>query len=1151
MSSENLSPESTSDSADSAESSKSPKRKPRKRRRILKFALFFAVIVAAAVAAAPEIIARTSLRNRLIGKFAPEYEGRVVLGQASLGWFRPIFIRQLTLQHLEGETWATIDDLQSEFTLLDLLLEPSQLGQWSASQCDVTIHCEPGLTDAERWLSEVASKQTEVGSPSNVSFQTETLLLTLKTPEQESRFRITDLDYRQTSTHEVGVAGKVDVLAGIAEATAGSLDVVFDVTEQSEVELTASAFPLGSLGPLFVRFGVLEPVTGTFEGAWKVVGDQETRFVLDGRGTARKLIIGQPDDPQFSVESMNLDLAATQTEAGWTVSRLQGQTDFGKMALEGAISLPASWKQDAALETLLEQTFAVSGDVSLSALVDHFPGLIALQQEVELQQGTSSFRLESRPEAEAPRLTAHLDISDLVAETPERTITWSAPLTANAVLLRPDQQWTLEQLNIESKAVQLTGRGSWTSAEITADVNLAEFLEEWSRIFDFGDLQLAGQLTGKATCETASAGPITLSGNLDCESLVFGWDGEKPWTFQTLSATFTGEGQLDDQRQLLLTAFATTITTDRDELTLTRLTPDGDADVWKIAGKGNLSGLLGQLLATKLEGRLSGDYTLASNFRRDQTTDRLQSLNLDVTTFRYDASHLSLREPKLKLIGTLTYDRGKSAIQSDEIILNCATLAARINALNLPLSNPALTAMKLAARGRVERLWKLVDPQPSFQIPSGMMNLQLSATGINQGTNLVWNATADELKWPEPNQQPSTRRAADSSASNNDFSVKWAGNGFYAPVDDVMTIAESQLTANGLESQLAGEINELSTSPFLSLSGDIKYQWSILRQYYPELTGPELELHGTHNTPVRLNLPLSSQGSKRPMSGSVAVSWNRGEWNGLPIGPARLNVNLTDDKLAIKPAEVTVSSGTVRFGPSISRSPQGAVFTQPAERLLEQVQLTDEICHQWLKYVSPLSADAARVSGTFSVDNSKPLCIPLDRPELTTSEGLVMIHAAKMTPGPLAMQFITLGKQIDALRRGTPFDAGTVDPQKPLMSITRQTVPYKVENGRVHHKDLTMNIGGLNVTSAGSVGFDDTLDIVAVIEVPEKWTIRGKPVRAIWGASIQIPIRGSLARPQMDARVINSLLDKLVRGTVTNFLEQELNKQLNNLFKPK
>ena len=37
----------------------------------------------------------------------------------------------------------------------------------------------------------------------------------------------------------------------------------------------------------------------------------------------------------------------------------------------------------------------------------------------------------------------------------------------------------------------------------------------------------------------------------------------------------------------------------------------------------------------------------------------------------------------------------------------------------------------------------------------------------------------------------------------------------------------------------------------------------------------------------------------------------------------------------------------------------------------------------------------------------------------------------------------------------------------------------------------------------------------------------------------------------MDGRVIKSLLDKLVRGTVTNFLENELNKQLKNLFKPK
>ncbi|MBD3675137.1 MAG: hypothetical protein HUJ26_16590 [Planctomycetaceae bacterium] len=1150
MSAENLSPESTSDSANSADSSKRTRTARRKRRRFLKFMIYFALLLAAAIAAAPEIIARTSLRNTLIHRFSPEYEGRVVLGATSLGWLKPISLQQLKLRHLDGETWAVFNDLKSEYTLLDLILEPSQLGHWSASQCDVTVHCEPGMTDVERWLLEVSQEQ-QADRPSNVSFSADSMLLTLKSTAQESRFQIADFEYRQTETREVGIAGEASVLTEIADSAPGSLDLKLDVTDQSEAVLTTSAFPLESLGPLYVRLGLLKPVSGTLEGSWKLTGGSQGMFALDGRGTARDFSIGKPDAPQFSVESLNLDLAADQSESGWTVSRLQGQTDFGEMTLDGTVSLPSSWKQEAALETLLDQSFAVTGNVSLKSLAEHFPGLITLQQEVELQQGSSSFRVESRPEAETPRLTAQLNVSNIVAKTPERAISWSTPLTAQATLLRPDQQWTIEQLDVESKAVRLTGRGNWNSAEITADVNLAEFLEEWSRIFDFGDLQLAGHLTGKATCETTSAGPITLSGDLQCESLVLGWTGGKPWNFEELAANFSGTGELDDRRNLNLTAFTTTLTSDRDTLTLTQQESDHGATVWQVEGNGSLSGLLGQVLATRIEGRLSGKYTLTSQLHRDPTTDRLQALSLEVTDFGYDSSELSLRESKLKLTGALSHDRHENIIQSDELILNCPTLAARLNELNLPRSNPALTSLKLAARGRIERLGKLIASTESRQIPTGMLNLQLSATGIEQGSNLVWKVTADDLQWPERVQQPATRPVSESSSQTPDFSLEWSGKGLYASADDVLTIAGSRLTADGLDCRVSGEISELSTSPFISLSGELDYEWAVLRKLYPELTGPDLVLYGKHKTPVRLNYPLSSPASRKPMSGSLVVAWDRGDWNSLPIGPAQITVNLTPDKLTIEPTQVTVSSGSARFGPSISRSPQGAVFTQPAERLLDQVQLTDEICHQWLKYVSPMTADAARVSGTFSVDNSKPLRIPLDHLEQTTSEGLVMIHAAKMTPGPLAMQFITLGKQIDALRRGTPFDPGTVDPQKPLMSITRQTIPYKVEKGRVYHQDLTMQISNLKVTSSGSVGFDDTLDIVAVIEIPDQWTIRGKQVRAIWGPAIQIPIKGSFARPQMDGRVIKSLLDKLVRGTVTNFLEQELNKQLNNLFKPK
>jgi len=1140
------------DSANSADSRKHRAGKNRPKRRVLKAAILLLMMIAAAVAAAPEIIARTSLRNSLIPKFAPEYEGRLVLGQTSLGWFRPIFVKQLELKHPGGETWAVVDDLKGQYTLLDLILEPSQLGKWSASKCEVTVHCEPGITDVEQWLDELSDGQGD-GSPSNVSFSTETMQLTLVSTDQKSDFQLTNLEYQQNSQSEVSVVSKVDAINADTKATNGTLDLNLDFKSTTQADIAATSFPLASLQPLFVRWGISDHVAGTIDGKWKLSGDAAIPVKWDGQGTVQQLVITRDQTPLLDVEQLSVDLAADYSAKSWKISRLNGTTDFGEVSLEGAVHLPGSLTPNqTSLDELLKQSFAVSGQLELSELVRRFPGLLTLQQGVELQQGTSAFRVESLPSDETPRLTASFDVQDIVAKTPTRQIDWERPFTASAIIQRSQNQWNIEKLNIDSKAVSLSGSGNWNSANITADINLAEFLEEWSRIFDFGDLQLAGQVRGKATCQTSEDGPISLEATLTGTELVIGGTRDNLWRFQQLQADINGMGNLDKNKQLQLTELSTTITTERDRITFTQQSSkeQNSSSNWSIQGEGDLSGLVGQLLASSMPGRMSGRYKLETVLSRQPKEDRFQPFDLMLTEFLYKSNEFKLQEPQLQLTGAFALDRQENVLTSKELILNCPTLAARVNDLNLPLSNISSTDAKLAARGRIERLWEYVEPNASRPAPTGMLNLQLSATRQPQGTNLVWKLTAADLKWSQPVAGVPARPVSMNSSTN--IAPVWRGKASYLTTTDRVSITESQLSAEGLDCQLSGTIANVSSAPFASLDGKCRYDWQSLRKLYPDLTGPDLILYGQHETPISLKIPLSSSPQdQRAISGNVAVAWERGDWNGLPIGPATISVALTSDQMSITPVEVTVSTGTVRFGPVINRTDQGAVLVQDAERLLNQVQLTDEICHQWLKYVSPMTADSARVSGTFSLDNSAAMVIPLDRPEQANAQGIVMIHSAKMNPGPLAMQFITLGQQIDALRRGTPFDGGARDPNRPMLTITRQAVPYKVAQGRVYHKDLTMQVSNLNVTSSGSVGFDDSLDLVANIEVPDTWTVQGKRVRDIWGPAIQIPIRGSLAKPQMDGRVIKSLLDKLVRGTVTNFLEQELNKQLNNLFKPK
>jgi hypothetical protein len=783
---------------------------------------------------------------------------------------------------------------------------------------------------------------------------------------------------------------------------------------------------------------------------------------------------------------------------------------------------------------------------------------LTLQEGVKLNRGTCDFQLQSRPEQNRRRLITTLDVSEIDAETPTQAIRWDHPFHANATVGQDEGTWKIDDLKIDSKSVSLTGSGTWESAELDADIDLAAFAREWSQIFDLRDLQLAGALQAHAESRMTQSRQINLNGYVTGKNLVIGWGSERPWELANLKGESEGSGTISEAGEFELTEFQGTVHTEKELLTLTRLNPaepaNADLQHWQISGSGDLTGLAGQWLGRSSNLSLLGQYRIETEWLHDADRERFQKLDLAFRNFELISGDLSIAEPQLKITGDVSVETATNRIASRELVVNCPTVAARLNELDLSTDRGVEVSGKLAARGRVERLWYYVDTDLAAANPTGFLNLQLVAVSEPSGnTGLNWKVTTERLRWPAAAPDNPVRPVSDSGSAAESVKAAiapvWTGSGGYLRQSDRLVIEQSELTSDALNFHLQGGVAALTSAPVATIEGVCRYDWEQLTRQYPGLIGPDLKLYGSHQSPVKLTFPMSGDSSSRnQMAGSVSLMWDRGEWYALPIGGGTLAVDLSPERIKVRPVKVTIAEGTAKFGPAIERSTKGAVLLQTPERLLDRVQLTDEICHEWLKYISPLSADAARVRGSFTVDNTKVLQVPLDRWQQMSAEGLVQIHSAEMRPGPLAMQFITLSKQIEALRRGTPFDPQAVDPEKPLMTITRQAVPCKVENGRVYHKDLTIVLRDLSVTSSGSVGFDDSLDLVAQVEVPEKWKIRGKPVREIWGASIQIPIRGTITRPQMDPRVIQSLMDRLVRGTVTNFLEEELNKQLQKLF---
>ncbi|HSG73204.1 MAG TPA: hypothetical protein VLA12_22505, partial [Planctomycetaceae bacterium] len=697
--------------------------------------------------------------------------------------------------------------------------------------------------------------------------------------------------------------------------------------------------------------------------------------------------------------------------------------------------------------------------------------------------------------------------------------------------------------------IAIRGSGNLNEADFSANIDLTKFQTEWSRVLNTANWTARGTLEGTFSSRQAGPNRYQLAGQAKGQNISLGTSGALPWEFPELKTTVSGT-VLHDQH-LTLDTLSFDLETDKEQLSAQKK-PDG---IWNLSASGNLDGVVTRLLSLSPTERITGRYRFGTQFQSAATVKRFNDLKLTIEDLVWSSGTRRVDEQQLIVEGNLSYSSQTGSIEIPGLTLNSATVAARLTDARFERNTDRPSfAGQLAARGRLERIVQLLGINSKDSDPSGLLNLQVKATrNPDHTTDFRWKMFTEGLDWKTtprrlPTHAVSWAPSAESTPLKSEMT--FGGAGKYLPSEQRLELTESEFDAGFLQLNLAGHVTGLNSAPLLTVSGKCDYDWLILRQRFPDLLDPEFDIRGEHSSPVTLSIPLNSS-ARDNMSGTIPIQWESASWSGLTIGPGRTDAVLSASRIDVQPLKTSVAGGTVRLSPAVIFTDRGTVIEQTPETIFDQVHLSEEICQNWLKYISPLTADASRVEGTFSLETSKLLHFPLADKKAATGTGVLQIHSARMSPGPLAMQIVTLEKQIEAIRKGTPFAGQANADPRAVLTIQQQVVPFEIKDNRVTHRDLKMKIKDLDIRTSGSVGFDETLDLTVEMEIPPSWTIQGKRLRDILGTSIQIPIRGSLNKPLADPRFVDTLLKQLVKGSATNFLENQLNKQLNNLFGPK
>lgn len=347
--------------------------------------------------------------------------------------------------------------------------------------------------------------------------------------------------------------------------------------------------------------------------------------------------------------------------------------------------------------------------------------------------------------------------------------------------------------------------------------------------------------------------------------------------------------------------------------------------------------------------------------------------------------------------------------------------------------------------------------------------------------------------------------------------------------------------------------------------GPARFKMDQVADHLTRLTGVNVVAEGVHETPLEI-LYAQNNSNEYAFTIKSSLGWETVDTAGMLFGPAEVPFRMTESVVTVSPSRIPVlgpsrltprmigpqvpplsgqprqrSQGEIRLAGDVHYRPELYIEMQPGP-IARGVELTPEMTGQWLKYMAPIAADAARVEGSFSADLEHAV-VWIDEPRRSEVRGRLDIERVQMNAGPLADQVIAGARQLQAL---AAIGANTQPPRtaRTLITLPAQSVEFHVSQGTVTHRAMMLDIDRARVVTSGQVDFDGRLDLIAQIPLDAKWL--GSDLRGLAGQTMTLPIDGTLSRPSLDSagirRVALDLGTRAAQDAAGNYLQQQLGK---------
>jgi hypothetical protein len=485
----------------------------------------------------------------------------------------------------------------------------------------------------------------------------------------------------------------------------------------------------------------------------------------------------------------------------------------------------------------------------------------------------------------------------------------------------------------------------------------------------------------------------------------------------------------------------------------------------------------------------------------------------------------SISEPKADVAFALNLDRKNNLLSVESVQATTGFGRLSVKDAAVPLkkdSTQSLNAAILANNldlGKLKPYAVMFASLPKEMELAGIADSQISIKGRQQIYTIKTDPTKiKNLKFVYPGEKPFDQNEVSLAL---EIEVNTKENSF-------------DLKKIDLENQLIkipqGRLSQKSTNGKTQLAGqfELQYDWSAINTIAGPYLPEGLLLEGERKDVINFTseYPTGQPNQLLPnLSAKAGLGFENAEYKGLNFGPTDVNIVAQYGLLKIIPFTTVVNEGQFNFAAQADFKQQPVLFkTDQPMQIIKDIKINDQTTGQLLKYLNPIFANAANVSGIANL-NCEKLSIPISAAAKNNAEiiGTVSISQLRLQTSDVLSQILSV---VGGGVRGT--------------IITIHPTRFVLRDGFLRYDNMQMDVGDNPVNFKGVVGLDKSIKEMSVT-LP--YTTQGRTIR-VGGEStrrITLPITGTVDNPKLD-------VGKLLEDQLKQEAEEQLKKALEDIF---